>query len=493
MTRELVPDQVTAVDTWWQGLRAAALLGTARRPVPPLPALGVAERPGAGAEERLLDAAALGDAARRAGAAPGVAPEPAEPAATESLPVAPTQAAQILELLLTQAPVARAAGDRLVRHWLTTAARAGRIAPPGLLPALLRLGTAGGRPMRRDLAPVIGARGAWLAGHNPDWAWASRVDRAAEPGDRTSRTEQVAAARAADPVTGRSLVLETWDTDAARARVDALAGLAVGLAEGDEPFLERCLDDGARSVRDLAADLLARLPESARAARMEARLRPLVSVRGTLRRTVDVALPDDPDRAAVRDGLVDPGRGVSRRAHWLRKIVAGAPLTLWTELVDGDPERVVGMLRGENADDVLAGLRDAAAARRDPVWARALLSTAWESRLVALLPARDRESLLVARVGGSSLATMAPELSQVPTPWGPDLSAAVLGAIGRQKDAGHAVRLLRDTLVVALDPSTAGAVERLMGRVGDDTVLRTCLRDVLQYQSLHRSISEAFR
>ena len=28
---------------------------------------------------------------------------------------------------------------------------------------------------------------------------------------------------------------------------------------------------------------------------------------------------------------------------------------------------------------------------------------------------------------------------------------------------------------------------------GDDAYLRTTLRDVLQYQSLHRSISEAFR
>ena len=32
-----------------------------------------------------------------------------------------------------------------------------------------------------------------------------------------------------------------------------------------------------------------------------------------------------------------------------------------------------------------------------------------------------------------------------------------------------------------------------MHAAGDDTYLRTTLRDVLQFQSLHQSISEAFR
>jgi hypothetical protein len=74
----------------------------------------------------------------------------------------------------------------------------------------------------------------------------------------------------------------------------------------------------------------------------------------------------------------------------------------------------------------------------------------------------------------------------------------VLAALGPQKSggdklAGHAVRVLRDTLPVALHPDTLPKVEQLMRSAGDDAYLRTTLRDVLQYQSLHRSISEAFR
>ncbi|WP_034807718.1 DUF5691 domain-containing protein, partial [Intrasporangium oryzae] len=67
------------VDTWWRELGSAALVGTARRPVPALPDLGVpglSLRDGARAEEALLTSAALGAMARRAGRVPEHSPVP---------------------------------------------------------------------------------------------------------------------------------------------------------------------------------------------------------------------------------------------------------------------------------------------------------------------------------------------------------------------------------------------------------------------------------
>jgi hypothetical protein len=58
---------------WWHDLGSVALLGTARRPVPALPPLGlfsVALDPEARSEEALLSSAALGAAALRAGRRP---------------------------------------------------------------------------------------------------------------------------------------------------------------------------------------------------------------------------------------------------------------------------------------------------------------------------------------------------------------------------------------------------------------------------------------
>ena len=130
----------------------------------------------------------------------------------------------------------------------------------------------------------------------------------------------------------------------------------MGLGPDDEPFLERRLDDRARSVREDAAELLDRLPGSARAARMADRLRPLLTTHGTLRKHLEVELPDDPDAAAVRDGLVDPGPGVSKRACWLEQIVAGAPLEVWTEVTRAErPAKVVAMLRARRRPACVAG------------------------------------------------------------------------------------------------------------------------------------------
>ncbi len=116
-----------------------------------------------------------------------------------------------------------------------------------------------------------------------------------------------------------------------------------------------------------------------------------------------------------------------------------------------------------------------------------------DTRLVALLPPEERDEHLAARLARESLVKTAHELQQAPRPWGPRLSKAFLAAMGREKDAGHAVRMLRETLPLALHPGSLPAVEKLMRSAGDDAYLRNTLRDVLQYQSLHRSISEAFR
>ena len=476
------------LDAWWGQLRAAALVGTARRDVPPLPALGFASRDGATREELLLDAAALGDAVRRAGRVADPAPEPDDPAPAERLAVAPSGAVQILELLVTQGPVGGASRGVLAVHWFDTAAAAGRVVPPRLLPQVLDLATTSA--VRRAARAVVGERGRWLAARNPDWSWVTDEGRAEQAADRVSA---IAALRDADADAGRALVEQTWATDGAQQRAAAVAAMIVGLGDADEPFLERCLDDRARSVREEACRLLDRLPGSARAARMADRLRPLLTTHGTLRKHLEVELPDDPDAAAVRDGLVDPGPGVSKRTRWLQQIVAGAPLEVWTQVTRTEPARILSMLRPDDALIVTGSLTSAAAGRHDLTWARALMRTSPDTRLLALLPADERERHLLTRVSAAQLGSLSTELAQAPRPWGPDLSRAVLAAVGSDKTTGHAVRALRDVLPTALHPSTLPAVEKAMHAAGDDTFLRTTLRDVLQFQSLHRSISEAFR
>jgi len=160
----------------WEELVSTALVGTERRPLPagPAPAPGPGEPGGAGGavsgpgepaghEAVLLDRAALLVARRRAGRAAGRA-EPLPPAPAERLPQVARPAGRRLAAVLT----GRHAG--LLLEWLEAAAGRGLRAPEHLLPELLERGR-GERSLRPAIAVVAGARGRWLAGLNPRWAY----------------------------------------------------------------------------------------------------------------------------------------------------------------------------------------------------------------------------------------------------------------------------------------------------------------------------------
>ena len=109
----------------------------------------------------------------------------------------------------------------------------------------------------------------------------------------------------------------------------------------DEPFLEKTLDDRARDVRDAAASLLARLPQSAFVARMTERAK---------RHALDPPTAVTP--ADIRDGLVAKPTGYAPRAFWLERIVASVPPSTF-----GDPRSFLERAQSTDwADAVIAGL-----------------------------------------------------------------------------------------------------------------------------------------
>jgi hypothetical protein len=410
------------VEAWWRRLGSAALVGTARRPAPSVAEVEVGggvvvPRASARPEEVALDSAALGGALRRAGRLPSSAPVVVPPAPPERLAEAPARARQLLELLLAQPPTDAAGTEALLVHWCAACREAGCRVPHLLLPALLDRATS--TELRRQVSGVVGERGAWLAAQNPAWSWLPEsrrlqeamagIEKAFAPSARPEATTpvdpvrwallgvdqrvgQLRAVRKSDPAAGRDLLLTTWATDSASDRRAILEALVVNIGADDEDLLEGALDDRAASVRELAARLLDGLPTSRRAARMAGRLRPLIREAGLLRRHLEVRLPEDPDAAGRRDGLVRPPAGRSARGWWLERIVAGAPFDAW----GGPAEKVVPRI---GDPDVLAGLRRAAAARRTPDWARALLDHGSAPELLAVLPPEEREARVLDELG----------------------------------------------------------------------------------------------
>lgn len=459
----------------------AATLGTGRRSAP-WPAVLPAAAPTADDTTTLLDALAVGAALRRAGRVPMRATGPTALAPEETAPVAPPRAAALLDLHLTQSPVGRDRADEAVAFWLCSCAAAGVLLPPAALPAVLdRASTA--EALRDDVRAVAGARGRWLATVNPAWAWLLPEP---EPGDPAllsgaARRRLIARIRHTDPAAGRALIESTWATDRVDDRRDHLALLRDGLSDGDEPLLEAALDDRSQEVRHRALDLLDGLPSSRRAARMADRLRPLLTRSGLLKRTLAVALPDDPDDAGVRDGLTAPPSRRSARGWWLERLAAGAPLDTWTEAGIGIP----GIVK-QLPTEARAGIEIAVQRRRDAAWAGPLVEAGGDLRLVALLPAAEAEARLHARLADTPFDASA--LRLLPRPWSPRFSDQVGDRLVRDPEFGRRVAGHLD----GLHPAT---LARLAGWAAAEDTHRgaRAIRSLIQLDAARTTIDEAFR
>jgi len=432
----------------------------------------------------VLDAAALAAPHRRAGTRPVASPvDPPAPAPDDPAPPVPAASAGRLAALLTGPRSPAEAGLR--REWLAAAAARGRRVLPEALPALLDAAL-----RQPDLAPlvvpVLGPRGRWLAGLRPDWqrvltahAGAGRV--AVDPaewrtGDAAQRRMLLAGLRRTDPAAARDLLAGTWATESGEDREAFLDLLAVGLSAGDEPLLEPALDDRRAKVRERAAALLQRLPDSAYADRMAARAAAVVRLdRGLLRTRLTVTPPPEGDRALARDGVSGrPPQGTGEQAWRVRQLVAAVPLARWAQLTGLDAGQLLRTTVPDGWRDVLvAGWSGAALRQRDPTWARALLTagagSAARADLVAVLAPAERAGFVAraladrAGVPGQQLSAL---LAACPGPWPAVLTDAVLAWLARS--AGRPEDwLVREQLALVagrLPPSTAPAVRALAAR-----------------------------
>lgn len=180
-----------------EALTTALLLGTSRSQAVPAVHAGAAHllpsQDGA-ARRRLLDHAAVlvleASAARR----PRTGVVLPAPCGADERPAVSARASEVLAELVENGP------RDLVDEWLAACARAGLRLPHVALPYLLEA-AASDRALARLVAPVLDARGAWLAARSPKWAKVASGVRAEldaprarfETGTRDERTDNFAA------------------------------------------------------------------------------------------------------------------------------------------------------------------------------------------------------------------------------------------------------------------------------------------------------------
>ena len=488
----------------WTELRSSALVGTERRAVRPDALVDVvALPPDQDTEGRALVAAALFGTARRTAAAPiptGRSPL-TEPAASEPDRWAPPAATQLLELLLGNNLGRPAEAAPLLQHWFTECARRGRIVPDTLLVRVLTQG--GTAPERR--APIracLGERGRWLAAQRSTWDWAvgapepDQVELTSEAlleVGKDARIDALRTLRSADPERGRLLFEAVMDQLDASTRADLLACLSVGLGPDDGSLLETALDSRAKSVRATALRLLERLPDSARAARLQAVLAPLVDSSGRLRRSLTVERPELPSGDLARD-LPAPAGGLTAETQWMRALVAGVGLPWWEATLGESPDKILAR-RLNPADDLLAGWARAAVAAGDVAWARALLPHTQAPGLWRLAgDDRAVQRLAVDRFAATeNVVERTQLLHALPSPWPVDLATELIDVARRSKTPHQPIAAIEGA-AESLPDDVLPQLDSWLQRVDrdKDQLLHRSLRSLVKYLSARSSITEAF-
>ena len=338
-------------------LTMQALLGTDKRP-PELPADDsepgrltqaiAATRDGSENAEalRLLRAAGVqavcGLAGYRPPRADSALPEPCPPE-----PRASVDKAAVIDVLRQ---VLSSGSDRMRLEAFRLMLGAGKVLPPALLPQALELGRRT-PSLRGPIALIAGERGRWLGGRNAAWnLFATNAENELAPevwdnGTLMQREAYLKSLRAQDPAKARERFETASASFDARERAAFTGCLGEGLSAADEAFLETLLEkDRSKEVRQAAASLLVRLPESGYVRRMGERLAACIVVpeaRGGLIGRIASAFsaplpavepPESFDPEWKKDLLEEKKPQYEEfgpRAWWLYQIGRCVPLAWW--------------------------------------------------------------------------------------------------------------------------------------------------------------------
>lgn len=439
----------------WQDVVTAALVGTERQSLtftPPDNQLGELLRrlDSTDVEGNLLSAAGAIALYQKAGQLPvkdhQLLLKECEP---ENQPCCSSRAGHHLDLML------KGEYKELLPEWLKVANEAKKRVLERYLPDLLELGRKQSE-LREAILPVLGKRGYWLASQNPDWNYViGDVEETWQTGSRSARKLLLKKLRAENPSAARKRLATTWAAEKAEEKVAFLETFQTGLSMEDEPFLEAALDERSKEVRRVAAELLARLPESRLCLRMIERSRSLLIFKQEKELYLEVILPDC-DKAMSRDAIeskVIPNLG--EKAGWLLQLLANVPPSFWCSTWKTSPAQLIQVVERSDWQSLLIKSWAIAALRhQDSHWAEAILPTVSHlaagsnlynyllitddqliAGLIQVLP-RDRREALISQLLPSNSVGVSSQyetgfhlLRYYQAPWSAEFSQTILDSV----------------------------------------------------------------
>jgi hypothetical protein len=341
-------------------------------------------------------------------------------------------------------------------EWLQLLAENRKVVSPKYLPELLALGKRQIH-LRKDILPVLGKRGIWLAAQNPEWNYAIEedADKIWNNGSLEARKKLLEKLRESELEKGRSQLQNIWSQEKAKERAILLEALEVNLSVDDEPFLEDALSDKSKLVRDVAARLLAQIPESKLVQRMIERVRPLLSLDN---KSIEVILPQKCTLEMTQDGIDEskyiPSLG--EKASLLLQMLACIPPSIWSNDWQKTPDELIAIVKNSKWEKLFLEAWGTATVRsKDIVWAESLLklfaSSSQNSNrikligdLLRILPPSQFEILILdilqQSANTSSFNYAIPNLFiYTPYIWNEKVSRAVISSINKSIESNNQI------------------------------------------------------
>ncbi|MBP8239674.1 MAG: hypothetical protein KAX50_06925 [Saprospiraceae bacterium] len=262
----------------------------------------------------------------------------------------------------------------------------GKTMPVSSLPLVLEW-LAKDKSRLEEVRPLLGSRGRWLMAQLPEWqVFLQTPDPAAWSVESLdTRKKILQGLRQSEPATALQLLRSTWQEDGWKERHQLLAKLETGLTLADESFLEACLEDKRREIRQTAARLLALLRGSALSERLHSYARTFMKL---LPSGLWQLLPPEQTPAAwQRDGIDGAGAGNGGpKAMLIRQLFGNIAPQHWASLFGAEDKELLRQIEANEWSGALTeGLIDAVVRFRDRDQAEVLFRH-WRFKFVDELP-----------------------------------------------------------------------------------------------------------
>lgn len=345
----------------------------------------------------LLDAAALYANMRKA-ARPALDFEEALPeaaAADSNIPCTAISVAHLNEIL-------DETYEEALPEFLGLLSKNDKILPPEALPELFDRSLKS-KSLWTHLQANIGTKGQWLLLQNPDWSNLiidlNQADWELAP--KQKRIQILDLSCKENPEKAIELLASTWQTESLTNKKAFLKVLAENIHASFESFLESRLDENRKEIRLAAAEILTRIPTARLVERMFGRLDALMEFKGRIigKPKIKIELPEEVDKALIRDGLNIKAQGLrggllTARFEYMMSIV---PPSRWEQEYKQKPNALLSVfIRSEWSELLIQSMINAAARHRDETWMELLLDFWMENAEEPKWQKLDIQALLLA-------------------------------------------------------------------------------------------------